>query len=175
MRHRISEGVYMLYVQMYFDLADEAASRYDQYGEDQNIRQGSRSNNPQYPLPSGYYRLDVTKLGFTGASVESIICTPNLEQKTGGAAVCMDIFRQSDYIEDGSGEARGAFIDFQFSCKDKEERSDYNRWRDWFGGDDGYKHSVTHGTATVSVTLQGLSNVVDLYDGLPTSEDGFVY
>ena len=174
-RQKVSEGVYMLYVQMYFDIADEAKSKYGVYGYDANIRSGDKANNPAFPLPSSYYRLDVSKLGFTGASVESIIAIPNLEFKTGAAAICTDINRQSDYLEEGSGNAKGGFIDFSFQCKDSESRSSYNIFRDYFGGDDGYKHYVTHGSASISLTLQGLSNVVDLYDGLPTSEDGFLY
>ena len=174
-RQRISDGVYMLYVQMYFDLADEASSKYGIFGEDQNVRQGDKSNDPSLPLPSGYYRLDVTKLGFTGASVESLITLPILEMKTGGAAMVADINRQSDYLDERTGEAEGAFIDFILTCTDSESRSDYSWSRDWFGGDDGYKHYVTHGSSSVSLTIQGLSNVVDLYEGLATSEDGFIY
>ena len=169
MRYEAGPGQWMLYTQIVFNVADE--------GHNTLTREGADSNNAGRPMPSGFYRLNLTKLGYTGAGVDSIICTPNMEEKWGGDAWAYDIFRQSDYQAvdeqgDPIGSQHPAFIDFNFGCTDTSSRvrtKDYPSWRFW--NNDIWETTWVEGQMRVSLTLIGLSITPDLHSGAQLTTD----
>ena len=168
-RYEAGPGQWMLYTQLMFHIADEA------HGAE--TRTGMNSNDPQLSMPSGFFRLNTTELGYTGAGVDGILCTPNMEMKWGGDAWAYDIFRQSDYQEvdaDGNpiGDQHPGFIDFDFGCTDTNRRvktTDYPGWKFWKS--DRYTTYWTEGQMQMTVTLIGLSATPDLYSGAELATD----
>tara|TARA_R110001583_G_scaffold9651_7_gene45499 strand:+ start:2980 stop:4881 length:1902 start_codon:yes stop_codon:yes gene_type:complete len=169
MRYEAGPGQWMLYTQIVFNVADE--------GHGTSTRDGAEYNNASRPMPSGFYRLNLTALGYTGAGVDSIICTPNMEEKWGGDAWAYDIFRQADFetVDPDTGETTSqspAFIDLNFGCTDTSRRikvRDYPSWRFW--NNDVYETSWTEGQMRVSLTLIGLSVTPDLHSGAQLTSD----
>lgn len=169
MRYEAGPGQWMLYTQLTFNIADENGGT--------ATREGNSSNNGALPMPSGFYRLNLSELGYTGAGADSVICTPNMEMKWGGDAWAYDIFRQSDYQavdENGApiGDQLPAFIDLDFGCTDTSKRIKIKDWPGYaFWNNDIWQTYWTEGQLRVSLTLIGLSSTPDLYSGAELATD----
>ena len=173
-RYKAGPGQWMLYTQISFFIADETKpSARGAIGAATNVREGAESNNPGIAMPSGYYRLNITELGYTGAGVDSILATPHMEEKWGGDAWAFDIMRHSDYVEEGGTSLNPGFIDFDFGCKDTYRRAKlkgYPGWNFWRGNKWGTVVDQ-EGSLRVNLTLVGLSTTPDLYSGAELATD----
>lgn len=174
-RYKVGTNQWMLYTTLHFHIADESlTNRSSSYSTATETREGNESNNPSLPMPSGYYRLNITDLGYTGGPVEAIIATPNMEMKWGGDAWTYDIFRNDAYIDEESGSYESGFIDFDFGCTDTVKRvkvRDYPWYAFWRPNDKYANVTATEGSMMCSLTLVGLSVTPDLYEGVEVATD----
>ena len=178
-RYKVGEGSWMLYTTIHFNIADEARRadewhRLGNYTTETATREGDDSNAADLPMPSGYYRLNITELGYTGASVNAIIATPNMEMKWGGDAWAMDIFRHDDWVDPNNPEVyEPGFIDWDFGCSDTHEYKkikNYPSWSFWRKDKKGWV-TTQEGSMICSLTLIGLSTVPGLYEGAEIATD----
>jgi hypothetical protein len=170
LRYKVGANAWMLFTTLHFKIADEAVGVATETDEGTLTRTGDSSNNADLPMPSGYYRLNTTQLGYTGGPVDAILCTPNMEMKWGGDAWAYDIFRHDDWEDPESGAFNSGFIDFDLGCTDTEYQTTKHVtkhfWHFWHGSH--YHYSTvdgTQGSMNCSITLVGMSNTPDLYEG----------
>ena len=167
LRYKVGEA-WMLFTTLHFKIADE--------GDSTATRDGLECNNGNLPMPSGFYRLNTTQLGYTGGPVAAILCTPNMEMKWGGDAWAYDIFRHDDWQDPESGVFNSGFIDFDLGCNDTAAQTIHHVtkhfWHFWHGSHHHYSHvEGVQGTMLCSLTLVGMSNTPDLYEGAEIATD----
>ena len=175
LRYKVGSNSWMLYTTIHFQIADESLAGRDANHETAtDTREGNDSNNGSLPMPSGYYRLNVTELGYTGGPVNAILATPNMEMKWGGDAWTYDIFRHDDWQDPDSGVFNPGFIDFDFGCTDTVKRvkvRDYPWWAFWRPNDKYANVTATEGNMLCSLTLVGMSNTPDIFEGAEIATD----
>ena len=176
LRYKVGENSWMLFTTLHFKIADESAGVTSTSDGGTSTRIAAECNNGNLPMPSGFYRLNVTQLGYTGGPVDAILCTPNMEMKWGGDAWAYDIFRHDDWEDPESGTLNSGFIDLDLGCTDTAYQ--ITRWRkrhSWHFWHSTHYHYGTvegiQGSMMCSLTLVGMSTVPDLYEGAEIATD----